>query len=70
MVKFEGKAEEKELGGSGGERVHEAQRNMELESAGRGSVGYAHIRTGVLDVKVSWVLSIIEMPYYILVVTE
>lgn len=32
--------------------------------------GYAHIRTGVLDVKVSWVLSIIEMPYYILMVTE
>lgn len=36
MVKFEVKAEEKELGGGG---VQEAQRKKELELAGRGSVG-------------------------------
>ncbi len=36
MVKFEGKAEEKELGGGS---AQEAQRNKELQSAGRGSVG-------------------------------
>lgn len=36
MIKFEGKAEEKELGGG---RVQEAQRNKEQELDGRGSVG-------------------------------
>lgn len=40
MVKFEGKAEERELGGGReGGRVQEAQRKKALESAGRGSVG-------------------------------
>lgn len=70
MVKFEGKAEERELGGGregGCKRHKERRRCSRLEE---GVWGYAHIRTGVLDVKVSWVLSIIEVPYYILMVTE
>lgn len=69
MLKFEGKAEETELGG----REGGCERHKEIKSWSRlegGEWGYAHIRTGVLDVKVSWVLSIIEMPYYILMVTE
>lgn len=36
VVKFKGKAEEKELGG---DRVQKAQRNKELESTGGGNVG-------------------------------
>lgn len=40
MVKFKGKAEEKQLGG---DRVQEAQRNKERESTGGGNVGvHAH----------------------------
>lgn len=65
MVKFEGKAEEKELGG--GARGTKKKCRSRLEE---GMWGYERIRTGVLEVKFSWVLSIIQMPYYILMVTE
>lgn len=47
------------------------KRNREQESAGGGSSGYVHIWTGVLDMRASGVLSVIEVPpYYILMLTE
>lgn len=65
MVQFEGRIKE------AGEREAALKRNREQESARGGSSGYMHIRTGVLDVRASRVLSIIEMPpYYILMLTE
>lgn len=55
------------------EEETECKRHKEIKSGSRleeGMWGYTHIRTGVLEVKVSRVLSITEMPYYILMVTE
>lgn len=63
-MRFEVKAEAKE---------EASERHKEMKSWSRleeGVRGYEHTWTGGLDVNVSWVLSIIETPYYILMVME
>lgn len=67
MAKFEVKAQAKK------QVEGERKRRKEIKSCRRLEEGVwrkEHTWTGALDVKVSWVLSLIETPYYNPMVTE